>query len=380
MAPTFSEQLDGLVEKRTQELTLHRGWIRRTTWYIQQWFFVGPRAEIAHDGQVVNQFAERIKQRLAKKEEVSDIDKDNLVDVLALLECAKTEPDFGQAWSYINCADATLPLIISPDELNACTVRLEKADRRLPDDYKSALLGTDNAILFGAVTQWMEEHNADHALRKQILDAFEKISEATAPPAPSGTKMRYHLYAGQLVRAMLWNSINRQISLKLSLWRSIRNRLVFALLAFLGAVALWAVGHEKPFWPTVTPFVEIALLGFFGGMLSAFLTARDADVDIPSYELIRSRTSLRMLLGAAGALVVYSVGLWLFSEKLQNLLETNLFVFTSVGIVSGFSERLFIDTLEKASENLHLSGTTKPREEGKPFMHSKPAKKVAAEK
>jgi hypothetical protein len=112
--------------------------------------------------------------------------------------------------------------------------------------------------------------------------------------------------------------------------------------------------------------VEIGLLGLFGGMLSAFLTAREEDVNVPSYQVVVSRTKLRMLLGAAGAVVMYGVGLRLLAEKLQVLIDTELFAFMTVGIVAGFSERLFIDTLERAASNLHTSGSpTQVEDKGK---------------
>jgi hypothetical protein len=105
-------------------------------------------------------------------------------------------------------------------------------------------------------------------------------------------------------------------------------------------------------------FVAIALLGLFGGTLSAFLKAREMVVRIPSYEAIKTHTTLRMLLGSAGALVVYMIGRWLLPEELQDWIQQRLFIFMSLGVAAGFSERLFIEALEDAAKNLRLTGKT----------------------
>lgn len=374
-------QLESLVDKRQEELKMHRGDIRRAWWKFRGWFFIGPRAEIAHEVQVVNSFAERIKQRFSNDRNPSETDKANLVTLFALLKCAKEETDFAQAWSYVNLADAILPLLVEKDELTACASRLKAADHRLPDEYfnelNKHLIPEPVASLLRDVLAWMKTRGAQakgkgKAKSKAESELQDRIKEMLAEKvrpwsiAETEAEQRQSLHTELLTRTLLWNGVNRRISLKLSLWASIRRGLGLALLALFAAIALWTASQKSPDWKQALSFFEIGLLGLFGGMLSAFLTARDEQVNVPSYQVVVSRTSLRMLLGAAGAMVMYSVGFLLLSEKLQTLIETHLFAFMTVGIVAGFSERLFIETLERAASNLHTSGSpTKEKDAGK---------------
>ena len=359
---------------------MHRGAIRCVWWKFRGWFFIGPRAEIAHEVQVVNSFAERIKQRFSNDQNPSESDKANLVTVFALLKCAKEETDFAQTWSYVNLADAILPLLVANREMTACASRLKTADHRLPDEYFNELnkhLSPDPVVaLLRDVLAWMKAREATEGKGKaqspaesELQDRIKKVLAERVRPLPSAeteAEQRQALHTEQLTRTLLWNGVNRRISLKLSLWASIRRGLGLALLALFAAIALWTASQKSPDWRQALSFFEIGLLGLFGGMLSAFLTARDEQVNVPSYQVVVSRTSLRMLLGAAGAVVMYSVGFLLLSEKLQALIQNSIFAFMTVGIVAGFSERLFIETLERAASNLHTSGSpTKEKDGGK---------------
>lgn len=462
----LEKELEKLIEKRFAQIRLERGWIRLLGWQIRRWFVNGPRAEIAHDWQVVDEFANRALQQLGPDPNVSADKKGNLVSVFAYLKCAQQERDFAQAWTYVNVAAALLPLVVLEEELDACTVQLRAQDERLPDEFRELLdktigsgpiksgwsivgllkdpaarhavvdilvrIGPSASAAVPALQKLQEEK--DPELRRLAKEALAKIPHPSASPpgsAPAPASVsdndsnKYRIHIEQLTRAALWNMVNRRISLKVSLWRSLWRRLALALLAPLVAALLFAVCAPPPSKPsvkssktqqeqtvsapepetnapvmqaeqippksgpeqniqgqnkqeqnepqlkwwtkwwtvaqswTVVQFIAIALLGLFGGTLSAFLKAREMVVNIPSYEAIKTHTSLRMLLGAAGALVVYVVGLWLFTEKLQHLIQGNLSVFMSVGVAAGFSERLFIEALEKAALNLHVTGTTK---------------------
>jgi hypothetical protein len=372
--------LPTLIRKREEELRLHRGKIKCVLWRIRGLFVVGPRSEIAHEVQVVNSFAERAKQRFAKDPGLSETDKANLVTVFALLNCARDETDFAQAWSHVNLADAILPLIVAEEDLFACVLRLKSADYRLPDEYhaevKRYLKAGEVVSLLEEILDWMDAHKpktrgkgkakskADSELQDRVKTVIGgKVLIPSDPLAVPVTEERRCRHAEQLVRTVLWNGVNRKVSLKLALWASIRRGLTFALLALFAAIALWTSCQKTPDWKLALSFVEIAFLGLFGGMLSAFLRARDEDVNVPSYQVVVSRTRLRMLLGAAGAVVMYGVGLRLLTEKFQVLINTDLFAFLTVGIVAGFSERLFIETLEKAASNLHTSGSPTQHED-----------------
>lgn len=463
---TSDSALNELVKARVKKLRLHRGWLRWLAWRIRLWFFRGPRAEIAHEVQVVQSFAKRALECLqtrvapsgtkegqtepgqpktpapeagteaeitaaeaertavearrtavtaartetegdkaaavvakakadaakaaaeaatrkaeaakaaagAAKGEAEDAKacdvsalESKLIDVLALLECAKTESDFAQAWTYVNLADAILTLVVAENELTACVSRLATADRRLPEEYHDQVprqpTPAEVVTLLQAVQALMARHQLAPS-ETEVADLQKQIEKMLKPSLSAKKRNEHH--ADQLVRTFLWNGVNRKISLKLALWASIRRRLLFALLAFFAALALLIYSGEKhASWNDLASFVAIGLLGLFGGMLSAFLRARDEDVNVPSYQVVLSRTSLRMLLGAAGAIVMYSVGLLLLSDQLQTLINNNLFAFMTVGIVAGFSERLFIDTLVKAASNLHTTGSPTKEEEKK---------------
>lgn len=205
------------------------------------------------------------------------------------------------------------------------------------------------------------------ALRPLLTDADVNVREAAsavveslgADPttSPGSHPDRAHrLHSEQLARALIWDMMNRRVSLKLALWRTIWGQLLLALMA---AIAAPVVLRHDLLLGIRQDLVAIALLGLFGGTLSAFLSARDVVVEIPSYELIKRYTWLRMTLGAAGALVVCLVAMSLAAENVRNAVEARSFGFMSLGIAAGFSERLFVAAIEKAAENLHLTGTTK---------------------
>lgn len=165
------------------------------------------------------------------------------------------------------------------------------------------------------------------------------------------------MHSEQIDRALRWNLSNRRISLKLTLWRSLEGWLLLGLVA---TVIVAEIMHAQQYLPQESPvslpFAATALLGFFGGSLSALIKARSEVMRIRSYELIRVHTILRMLLGAAGSLVIYIVIQWIPIGNIPSQLNSNIYVFLSIGIAAGFSEKLFIRALEKIAENLEASG------------------------
>jgi len=76
--------------------------------------------------------------------------------------------------------------------------------------------------------------------------------------------------------------------------------------------------------------------------------------------LIITHLLIRVLLGAAGAFVIYLVLQWpgLLSEKLLDAINNNVFVFLAMGIASGFSERLFVGTPREDLRQLSIRATT----------------------
>ncbi len=143
--------------------------------------------------------------------------------------------------------------------------------------------------------------------------------------------------------------------MKLSLWRSLGYWILFSLLiAIIVAEILFDESHPTGKLINI-PYVFAAFLGFFGGGLSAFLTTRDSVISITNYELIRTHTILRMILGAAGSFVVLVATQALNLNSTMGSVNDNYAVFIAVCIAAGFSERLFISALEKISDNLKIS-------------------------
>ena len=98
------------------------------------------------------------------------------------------------------------------------------------------------------------------------------------------------------------------------------------------------------------------MLGLFGGALSVLLSARDRKVTAITYGQTKSHIIMRLLLGAAGAYVMYVlVSLpGLVGEKVYGYLNKPQ-GFIALGIVAGFSERLFKETLEKLAQKFPTS-------------------------
>ena len=313
---------------------------KRSLQKLRQWILKkiskGPRKEISHDWHVVHSFLERAIEHFKLQETHEDNKIHTLAKIKAYLELAKTESDFAQAWTYVNLADSLLPLVVDDKELGACMVRLRSRDKLIPENVRKSL--PDDMQKFFDETE-VEENN-------------DKTTDNTIK------KDKYDVLREQEVRALVWNSLNRKISLRMSLWRSVGLYLLIGL-AFAIIVAEILYPPSDEFIPLILfPFVAISFLGCFGGAISAFLKARKKVVDITSYETIKVHTMLRMLLGAAGSFVVFVAVNWLGSESIVKLLNSNIYVFLGVGIAAGFSEKLFVGTLEQMANKLDIIGKT----------------------
>ncbi len=339
--------LEELTKEAVREIEGKKGFARRAWQWILQPFFSGPRKEICHDWLNTCHFADRAKEYLHSKHSGDSTKKRTFARVQAYLKLAARERDFAQAWTYVNLADALLPLVVDDHELDACILRLRKWDEQMPTYLKKCL---EKA-----------KKGADSPGKKQ--ESKQKESPNVSQRSDSDTG-RYTLHGEQLVRALLWNIANRRVSLRLSLWRSVGMWLLVGLVAAIVIAESMYSGSDQPKPLVSAPFAAASLLGFFGGGLSAFLKARGSVIRIPSYELIRSHTFLRMLLGAAGSFVIFVAAHWLPFAEIPDLIDSDIFVFLSIGIVAGFSEKLFVGTLEKMAENLNLADATE--EEKKP--------------
>lgn len=328
--------LDDLVKQRGIEIGKKRGFFLRICEGIHQWFFEGPVPEIQKDWCAVRDFADKVRVSVDKPE-VDEETRHTFATVLAYLDLAKRERDPGQAWNYVNSADVLLPLVVAKEDFNRCLSRLRDWDKML-----------------------MELGNVS----EKDLDDIGKRYPPEAVPDPMTDEHRNAASCGQAARAQLWSSINGRISLKFSLWCSISLKLLGGLiLATILAEILYAgLSPEKPWW--FFPFLTVSVMGFFGGGLSAFLIARESVVDTTSCGLIKVWTTSRMLVGAAGAFVTYIVVQWpglLAGVDISQLLSENVFVLLSIGILAGFSEQLFVESLDKSAQNLRIVG--KPKRE-----------------
>jgi hypothetical protein len=339
------ETMEQLSKQRVEQMSAKNQFIRRAWEWLLQLVSPGPRNEIHHAWLTVFAFAKRATEAVISEESIGteqhvDREKLHILSILqACLQLARRERDFAQAWSYINLADTLLPLIVKENELDAATTRLSMCDGFLPSKLKFALHKYLDALK-------ASEKNSSRA--KKVRSDSQRKSQIE--------QKRYSIQAAQTARALCWNVVNRRITLKLALWRSLESWLLLALVATM-VVAEIQYGRsnvDKSLFSL--PFATTALLGFFGGGLSAFLKARTRVVKIRSFELIKVHTVLRMLVGAAGAFVIYIVAQWLPIDAISDLLVKDPYVFLAVGIAAGFSERLFVGALEKIAENLDISG------------------------
>ena len=317
--------------QRIQQETLDNvqrniGWLRRMSRLAIKVFRKGPRTEVAHDWLMVNGFANMVQENLPSEGTVPGSFISALATIRAYLELARYERDFAQAWSYVNLATTLLTRVVDEEDLAAVTFRLRC-----------------------------------HGSKKEVEDKGKADKTEQSPEKPEAEPLdRNDLYRRQLEEAQKWNAKNRIVSLKQSLWRFIGFCLFASLVVAISVAEAYFIfpelfGVKGPF-----RYIAIALLGFFGGGLSAFLKARKKAINFSNCGLIKTHTILRMILGAAGSFVVYLLVQWLPLGDLAKQVNDNFSIFLSLGIAAGFSERLFITALEKVSSNLKLAGNDDP--------------------
>ena len=311
-------------------------------WRIKQrlfrWIYKGPRKEVSHDWHIVKSYLDRAIEnyRIRHGDKHHDDSTINtLAQINAYLQLAKNERDFAKAWTYVNIADSLLPLVVNDEELEACTARLRSRDSVIPG-----------------------------SMIKSLPKDMKKLLNKKKPGKSQNTD-RYGLLSVQEIRALIWNNLNCKIALRISLWRSLGTYLFIGLVTAIIVAEFLNTNSIEPNPLVMFPFFAISLLGFFGGGISAFLRTRKKVVDITSYQTLKVYTVLRMLLGAAGSFVVFVAVNWLGNQDIVDLLGKNIYVFLGTGIAAGFSEQLFVGTLEKMAEKLDIIGNTDDDETGK---------------
>lgn len=331
-------RLRKLTHSMVKEIDVNNAFIRKAWQRVTQLVSPGPRTEIHHDWLTILSFAKRAAEGMISKQDVDDEKLRTLATLQAYLQLAKHERDFAQAWTYVNLADTLLPLVVDEDELDACSVRLRTCSKDLSNNLKK--------IEENKASSPQTPKPPGSKATSEVLEGDSEIAER-----------RYVMHGEQIARALRWNVSNRRISLKLTLWRSLEGWLLLGLVAIaIVAEIMHAQQYPPQESPVSLPFAVTALLGFFGGGLSALRKARSEVIRIPSHELIRVHTILRMLLGAAGSLIIYIVIQWIPIGNIPSQLNSNIYVFLSIGIAAGFSEKLFVSALEKIAENLEASG------------------------
>lgn len=376
-AKTLKEEIRVLSEKmqeRMQTTGRFRRWLNRV-------FHNKPRSEIFHDWHLVMSFYDRVVES-ADNYSGKDSDKErlnNLALIDAYLNLSRYERNFARAWTFINLATTLLVLVVEPEDERAAVFRLERHKQK---ETLRALYHTQSSKLAAVQShlKLMKDEKDPARLSKYISDALplladietqlEKIyarfdDQLPAPETDEDKKNRHFAYVQQLCQAQDWNTRNVRISLRLSLWKFIGLWLTLALTA---VVLLTTQGH---LWFTpgqIRPlyYIAMVILGFFGGGLSAFVTTRQTVVNIPNCRIIKAHTLLRMLMGAAGAFVIFPIVQWLPLGDISAKVLSSLPVFITLGIVAGFSERLFINALEKIADNLSSGVEEKMKPDSRP--------------
>jgi len=340
-ANLLEEKIRAKSQEIQEELEKNRGSFNRLLFGFRRCFFSGPRREVYHDWLFAYTFYHRTLQALGAKTEsiISPKELSVLATIHAYLELARCERNFAHCWSYVNLAITHLTLVMEEKDLLSFTFYL-------PDDDKKKIKKMEDAPL--------AENLAENKLKNAVGISLDKkqlhLTVDLAPLfSPEIDRNKFHALLAK--ESCGWNEKNSEISLKLSLWKSVGCWFFISLLlAVFIAECITSKLAIKLLFPY--SYVAISILGFFGGGLSSLLTARQAVVNIPNNSLIKAHTILRMLMGAAGSFVVFIIAQWQPLKEIADAIKTNPAFFLTLGITAGFSERMFIDALEKISENL----------------------------
>lgn len=125
-------------------------------------------------------------------------------------------------------------------------------------------------------------------------------------------------------------------------------------LAIIAAEIIYAEANPEKTW-YYFPFLYISIFGYLGGGISARLIARDLMEKTRSSQVIIVIMRTRMLIGATGAFTIYAFfGSGIVSSPIVDLLSESIYAFIAIGILAGFSEQLFLETLEDSAKNMRI--------------------------
>src|SRR5688572_30455567 len=182
---------------------------------------------------------------------------------------AATEHNCTTAWAYINTADVLQLKLVPERSFVSAVERMQRSDKRVPFNLRKLLL-------------------------PPLPDDFAFTNEN-----------RHLLIRHQRNRAFVWNLANCRITLKFRLWRRVGLWLLLSLILAIYVIENFI--YKKTFLTggieIYYPFLCIAILGFFGGAISAHRQVPQYAVNIPSAPMLSLLSVLRMLLGSIGAIV-----------------------------------------------------------------------------
>lgn len=341
-------KIDAMSRRLMRDISGCKRWPKRVLKSISRFFRrQGPRPEVYQYWLVASLLFEMAAHDRDFMDKARNIPV--LSTIKAYLDLAKYERDFARAWSYVNLSFVFLSMLEGGELKNQINSILRHQFLKKPlikdlDRIKDELekLSTDPQVIASL-----------EKVIKYVDEKSDKNASAAQPKKPED-KLICDLLSG----AGYWNHYNLGRSLKVLLWKAMGHSLLIGLALSIG------VAIVRPYYVHTLGFLDyfsVALLGFFGGGLSAFITAREVVVSIPDWVVIKTHSLLRMIIGAAGSFVVFvTIN---FMPPIPSLFGKGgvmkYSAFLVVGITAGFSERLFVNVLEKISSNLTI-GTSKP--------------------
>lgn len=294
------------------QLRGRRGLIPRIYKHVRRWF-VGydvPR-EARDDWLRVKYAFDRLKSRLLNGGSVTAQQIDNLAFACACLNEARETTDLYEAWRNINQASETL-----------CHVG---------DDE-------EQAFLLQRFKAW-EPILQTELLKIYKPDTTDEMKENRQSSNSACCELTIH--------SQHWQLVNQSNSLRIKL----RSRLAWIMMiVVLIAVAAATILHTRHGLKNEIdyPFIWVSVFGLLGGALSAFLSARNLRPTAVDYRSTIGQVILRLALGAGGAFVLYSA--LIFPDFLKEELANTIKLLPGVillGVVGGFSERLFKGMIEQ---------------------------------
>ena len=321
-------------EKREQlDIPIQVGRARQIADHLGSSFSRGIATEARVDWLRVRSTMEPIEAKLRK----SDKPKDHMIAKFRLaadlMVNARKAMNLNETWGSINRAGELLCSV-------AKYVEAEEQERTL----LARMEGHEPSMI-----RWIVHLDDDE-------QAAQKLKQQLTKDQENSVKLEFY--------SQNWQRINDKMFFSLKLWRFSCFALLFTLVIAIG-VTEWATeaGSSGP----TLPYVMVALAGLFGGALSVLLTARSIKISALTYATTRFRFFIRLLLGACGAFVVFTLLNAfpdIFSQEIVNDLTGKAIGITALGVVAGFSELLFQKALDRIARRIPSSEPSDEEQKG----------------